>query len=454
MRKATLTDNSNAIKLGIFTVAIYVAAQTIGLRYMYYLAYVLFAVLVAAFAWSQVSKRGLRVKRSVEPAQAQVGGTVQETIEIQNLNWLRKLWLEVRDRSTLPGHHIGAVISLKGRGAKRWRVRTLCTHRGLYRLGPTAIMTGDPFGLFMTGRVFDTGAELLVYPAVVPLSQFGLPFGDLPGGGRTERRSFHSTPNAAGVREYLPGDPMNRIHWPMSARSQKLMVKEFELDPTADIWIVVDLYAGVHVSADDYDLPGDEPESKGRSGWLPALTKNGIPGPGEDVLPAESIPLDPTTEEYAVAVTASVASFFLAEGKSVGMVAWGQHRVTLPADRGGRQLTKILRALAVLRAEGNMPLGEVLQAEQKMFGKQDTLVVITPSLAEEWVQALQGQLFRVASAATVIIEPGTFGGEGNPLLAVSGLSALNVPSYMVKRDDSLDAALRQQYGGRSVRNLR
>lgn len=449
-----MSDYSNAIRLAIFTVAIYVAAQTVGLRLLYYLAYVLFAVLAVAFVWAQFSKRGLRVKRTVEPAQAQVGGTVQETIEIENLSWLRKLWLEVRDRSTLPGHHVGAVITLKGRAAKRWRVRTLCTHRGLYRLGPTAILTGDPFGLYMTGRVFDTGAELLVYPAIVPLQQFGLPFGELPGGGRTERRSFHSTPNAAGIRDYMPGDPMNRIHWPMSARAQKLMVKEFELDPTADLWLVVDLHSGVHVAADDFVEPDELAEARPRAGWIPGLTKDGIPAPGENPLPGGTIPLDPTTEEYSVAVAASLAAYFLAEGKSVGMIAWGQHRVTLPADRGGRQLTKILRALAVLRAEGTMPLGEVLIAEQKVFGKQDTLVVVTPSLAEEWVQALQGQLYRVASAATVIIEPGTFGGGGNPLLTVSALSSINVPSYLVKRDDSIDSALRQQYAGPAVRNLR
>jgi uncharacterized protein (DUF58 family) len=449
-----MSDYSNAIRLAIFTVAIYVAAQTVGLRLLYYLAYVLFAVLLAAFLWAQFSKRGLRVRRSVEPAQAQVGGTVQETIEIENLSWLRKLWLEVRDRSTLPGHHVGAVVSLKGRAAKRWRVRTLCTHRGLYRLGPTAILTGDPFGLFMTGRVFDTGAELLVYPAIVPLQSFGLPSGELPGGGRTERRSFHSTPNAAGIREYMPGDAMNRIHWPVSARTQKLMVKEFELDPTADLWLILDLHAGVHVAANDHASHDDGYEPRPRAGWMPGLARDGGAAAGADLHQASPIPLDPTTEEYAVAVAASLAAYFLSQGKSVGMIAWGQHRVTLPADRGGRQLTKILRALAVLRAEGHMPLGEVLAAEQRLFGKQDTLVVVTPSLADEWVQSLQAQLFRVASAATVIVEPGTFGGGGNPLLTVSALSALNVPSYMVKRDDALDAALRQQFGGPAVRNLR
>ena len=449
----SLSDNANAIRLTILTVIIYVAAMTVGARLLYYLAYVLAAVLVSAFIWSQLSKRGLGIRRTVEPSQAQVGQTIQETIEVENLSRVRKLWLEVRDRSTLPGHQVGAVVSLRGQGAKRWRVRTRCTHRGLYRLGPTAVLTGDPFGLFQVGRVFDASAELLVYPATVPLGSFGLPVGDLPGGAKTERRAFHSTPNAAGVREYMPGDPMNRIHWPMSARTQRLMVKEFELDPTADLWLILDLHEDVHVVASDYDPLG--------SAGAPAPVRGHVVGGlRSDVLPVShadstgTIQIDPSTEEYSVTVLASLAAYFLSQGRSVGMIAWGQHRVTVPADRGGRQLTKILRALAVLRAEGTSPLSEVLSAETHLFGKQDTLVVVTPALAEEWVSALQVQLYKTSSAVAVLIEPGTFGGGGNPLLTVSALSTINVPTYLVKRDDAINASLSQQFGGPAVRNLR
>lgn len=449
-----MSDNANAIRLAIFTVAIYIAASTVNQRLLFYLAYVLGAVLLAALIWSRISRRGLRIKRVVEPTHAQVGQIVQETIEIDNLSSMRKLWLEVRDRSTLPGHQVGAVVSLKGHGVKRWRVRTRCTHRGLYRLGPTAILTGDPFGLYQVGRLFDATADLLVYPPTVPLASFGLPLGELPGGSVTERRTFQSTPNAAGIREYMPGDPMNRIHWPMSARAQKLMVKEFELDPTADLWLILDLNENVQVDAAEF---GGSDSAQNTA--PPTVTK--FAGVGhEDIIPAVQgatstpIVLDPTTEEYAVTVTASLAQYFLAQGRSVGMIAWGQHKVTLPADRGGRQLNKILRALAVLRAEGTASLGEVLLAESHLFGKQDTLVIVTPSLEEEWLTALQVQLYRITSAAVVLVERGTFGGEGNPLLAVSTLSALNVPTYMVKRDDTIDGALSQQFAGPAVRNLR
>jgi uncharacterized protein (DUF58 family) len=448
-----MSDNANAYRLAVFTVIIYIAALTVGLRLLYYLAYVLGAVLIAAFLWTQLSKRGLRIRRTVEPAQAQVGQIIQETIQVENLSWLRKLWIEVRDRSTLPGHQVGAVVSLKGHGAKRWRVRTRCTHRGLYRLGPTAVLTGDPFGLFQMGKVYDASSELLVFPATVPLSSFGLPIGELPGGTQTERKSFHSTTNAAGIREYMPGDPMNRIHWGLSARSQKLMVKEFELDPTADIWLVLDLDESVQVRAADYEEYHWRQSPHQVRASRVGFADRDVHAP-QGQIATGPIVLDPTTEEYAVTTTASLAAYFLGLGRSVGLIAWGQHRVTLPADRGGRQLVKILRALAVLRAEGTSPLAEVLTAETHLFGRADTLVIVTPSLEEEWISALRVQLYKVSSAAAVVIEPGTFGGEGNPLLAVSELSAVNVPSYLVKRDDALDGALGQQFAGPAVRNLR
>jgi uncharacterized protein (DUF58 family) len=239
----------------------------------------------------------------------------------------------------------------------------------------------------------------------------------------------------------------------MSARTQQLMVKEFELDPTADIWLILDLHEDVHIAAPDHPVLSGTPVRQ-KTGWMPGLTRRPgeeAPGDREDL---GLLTLEPSTEEYSVVVAASLAAYFLGEGKSVGMIAWGQHRVTIPADRGGRQLIKMLRALAVLRAEGDVPLEEVLVGQQDLFSKQDTLVIVTPSLDESWVTALQLQLYRSASAAVVLVEPGTVGGGGNPLLTVSALSALNVTSYLVKRDDAIDAALHQQFGGPAARNLR
>ena len=65
------------------------------------------------------------------------------------------------------------------------------------------------------------------------------------GGGRGEarhRRTNQITTNVAGVRDYVHGDSLNRIHWATTARTRRLMAKEFELDPTADVWLYLDLH--------------------------------------------------------------------------------------------------------------------------------------------------------------------------------------------------------------------
>jgi uncharacterized protein (DUF58 family) len=349
---------------------------------------------------------------------------------------------------------VGAVISLRAQRSKRWRVRTRCTHRGLYHLGPTAILSGDPFGLFRVSKVFNSTAELLVYPPTVPLASFGIPEGDLPGGTQTQRRAHHTTPNAAGIREYLPGDPMNRIHWAASARNQQLMVKEFELDPTADLWLVLDLQEDVHVGCPpDSAVTGALPAIRRAAPGLPPMLLGQRGVAVADPEPVEWS-LDPTTEEYSISVAASLAAYLISQGRSLGFIAWGQHRVVLPADRGGRQLIKVLRALAVLRAEGSTPLGELLVAESRQFSRQDTLIVVTPSLREEWLAALESQLHKGLHAAAAMVEPGTFCGDGNALMMVGALSAIGVPTYIVKRDDRIDASLGQSFGASSVRNMR
>ncbi len=77
------------------------------------------------------------------------------------------------------------------------------------------------------------------------------------------QRSADVTPHAAGVREYVPGDPMKRIHWPSTAHKGRLMVKEFEQDPQADIWIFLDAQQEVQVRQ-----PEPEPGFIGDGLWL------------------------------------------------------------------------------------------------------------------------------------------------------------------------------------------
>ncbi len=84
-------------------------------------------------------------------------------------------------------------------------------------------------------------------PYIVDLDYFPFLPGLLPGGRALHRRTLEVSPHAAGVREYAPGDPLSRIHWKSTARRDHIMVKEFEQDPQADVWILLDAHRHSHI---------------------------------------------------------------------------------------------------------------------------------------------------------------------------------------------------------------
>ena len=45
------------------------------------------------------------------------------------------------------------------------------------------------------------------------------------------------TPSVGGLREYIQGDPPSHIHWPTVAKTDRLMVKEFDQERAGALWI-------------------------------------------------------------------------------------------------------------------------------------------------------------------------------------------------------------------------
>lgn len=408
----------NALKpLALLALAVVLGRST-GWPVLDHVALALAAVLVVSWVWSRLALRGVSLRRHLAAERAQVGQTIVEGLELRNAGRLGKLWVELDDRSTLAGHAAGRVVHLPGRSAVAWDVETWCVRRGRFRLGPATLRAGDPLGLFPVRAPAPAAHELIVYPAVVAPLALAPPAGVLPGGGALDRRSPSVTPSVAGIRDYVAGDGYNRIAWPATARLGRLVVKEFDLDPTADVWVVLDLDAAVH-------LPATRPlsllpDAAGRwplEAWLDA------------------------TAEYAVTIAASLAAHFLREGRNVGLIASGAHLETIAPDRSDRQLVKILEDLAVVAADGGRPLAELLVAEGRRFRRTDSLVVVTPSTEEGWVAALAELAGRRVRASAVLIEPDTFGPAPSSLLAVGGLLAAGVPTTLVKYGDELARAL-------------
>ena len=377
-----------------------ITAFATGFWLMARLANVILLAFPIAYVWSWFNLRGLQVTAERPNDRLQVGNQFEERISVANRTWFSKLWLEVEDLSDLPGHHARRVISLGPRAERSWRTASECTRRGLFNVGPVRVTTSDLLGLFHRTRTFGAVQPVLVYPRAEELPKFWAPPALLAGESRTRRPAYSITPNAASVREYQPGDSFNRIHWRSTARTGELMVKLFELDPASDVWIVLDLFRDVQA------------------------------GEGDD-----------STEEHSVRIAASIARYFLLTSRSVGLVAIGRALHLAEPERGIGQYARILEALAIASAEGDVPLAELLNYEGRRFGRRTTIIVITPSTDDSWVGSLQLLAGRGVKMAAIVLEPRTFGGEGNALFVFGALAAAEIPTYLVKLSDDLAATL-------------
>jgi uncharacterized protein (DUF58 family) len=400
-----------------------IAGLATGSVIYYRLSYFWAILFGGGWAWSKIALRGISLHRSARTTRAQVGQIFEERYEVINESRMPKFWFEVRNESSLPNSGGSQVLTLLGGRQRRiyWS-QTFLKQRGVFALGPTVMASGDPFGMFPISITLPARESLLVYPLMFHIQTFPNPAGLLPGGEALRRRTHQVTPNAAGVREYAPGDAMNRIHWPSTARRNRLIVKEFELDPLAEVWLFLDAERFGQAA-----YPDEPQETSTLEYWRKPV----------------SFQLPPSTEEYGVSITASLASHFIRRGRSVGLVSAGRHLILLSPDRGGRQLGKILEALALSHAEGSIPMRGLVETQAKHITRGSTVILVTHTAREEFPYVVEYLLRRGVRPVVVLLDPASFGGVKDNREIAEKIRVLSIPLLTVENGVNLELALGQ-----------
>lgn len=132
-----------------------------------------------------------------------------------------------RRKDTYP-RIIHSVFVMKGHEMIRRRWRVKCDVRGTYHLGNATLLADNIFGSQHTAKVIEadreTAAQIVVLPKAVDLTK-EFTCSRYTNGEFLVQSSLLSDPLLrAGVRDYTPGDPMNRINWTQTAVRNHLMV--------------------------------------------------------------------------------------------------------------------------------------------------------------------------------------------------------------------------------------
>lgn len=356
--------------------------------------------------WIRSLAGKLRLTREMRFGWAQVGDRLEERLTLENNSWASATWVEIIDHSTLPGHTISQVTGIGGMSTSQWHTQGMCTRRGLFTLGPTALRTGDPFGIYTLEIENPATRTLMVMPPVVPLPAIEVAPGGRSGEGRPRVNAPERTVSSSSVREYFPGDSLRWIHWRTTARRNKHYVRIFDGTPAGDWRILLDLENGVQA------------------------------GEGMD-----------STVEHSIILAASLADRGLGLRRAVGLAANGKELIWMPPDDSPAHRWAILRALA-LAEPGDTSLGTLLRSMESNIRSHTSIILITPSLSNDWIEALLPLMWRGVTPTVLLLDPTTFGGHGDTRPMLGLLAQMGVAHYAISIDLLNRAEARPGQAGR------
>lgn len=114
---------------------------------------------------------------------------------------------------------------------------------GIYELNVLELSCYDYLHIFRFRKDISLQKELMIYPRVIELPAFDqTAYGE--GFDEFEETSAKGnvSSNVTDIREYVPGDRLQKIHWKLSLKIDKLMIKENEATATNQFSMLVELY--------------------------------------------------------------------------------------------------------------------------------------------------------------------------------------------------------------------
>ena len=355
----------------------------------------------------------LTADRQCDHSPREIGDSAEVTVTLRNSGPLPILWVLVEDllperalrrptRLSVKGKRL-QVVNLGPRQTKTIQYRVTFEMRGYYPIGPTMLETGDVFGLHRRHRVIGEPVYVMVYPKVLPLPKYDFaserPIGEV----RLQNRLFEDPTRTAGVRQYMIGDPLSRIHWRATARTGQLHSRVFEPTSLAGATILVDFHAAGYPPRSEPHRSDLAVTTAASIAYAVSILNQqlGLASNGRDAadrIREEALGKQSNREGESAFETRDAARSryeLLEESDRI-------RPVTVDTRRGIDQFQKIREALARLEISDGMTLAQLALEMAPRMPRDATLIAILPRVPVESAVAL-GTLRRQGFAVTAIL---------------------------------------------------
>lgn len=336
---------------GLSMVGLFIFGMVTGGFFAWFLFY--FGLVIAIYEWATLfsSFARMRVQRQLSSHRLTAGQNLSVRVAIAHKSLWPLFWVRIHEG--LPTRWLFQTSGLDKIHVPLWRRETQYTYtvrslpRGVYQIGDTTVETGDLLGFVRIGRKFEYSERVVVYPKVVPVRGWSGHAPDEYGERQPTNRRSEESSNVIGVREFVQGDRISRIHWPMTARRGTLLAKEFELHVTSEFKFIPDNTATSYASE------------------------------------AQAAKFD-----LAMSITASLMRYAYDNHRKFGMVVPVQPHLSFPTGLDSALLNRCMESLAAMQPNSPRDILSFLRRISDESTRGTVFVVISPRLDKDMAVAL------------------------------------------------------------------
>ncbi|OXM15505.1 DUF58 domain-containing protein [Paenibacillus herberti] len=299
-----------------------------------------------------------------------------------------------RNGGTAIPFEVSFVPNVKRAGIAEYETPPL--RRGLYRFLPTVCITKDIFGFIEHTGSFHEEGSFSVRPRTITLYGWDRIRRGAKGhfSHAAEPRSSRETTQINGIREFMPGDRLSRIHWGATAKTGQWKSKEFEREALPRTIVLLDAYRSADAGA------------------------------------AERF-------ETAVSAAASLFEHGMRRGTSMGLWCSSAIPTALKARSGGDQLHRAMQLLTEVDNNGSDKLAQAILRADPILDQGSMALLVTDAPLEEIRQAMNWLSRRNLNPVCIRVLA-----SNHPLAASSQHEFIAVGAiYVIRSLEELPAAL-------------
>jgi len=210
----------------------------------YTLFYVVLLLPVLSVIYLVIVFYTFKYSESLEKREYQKGEILDYTLRIHNDTPFYiayfTVYMHMEGRMLIKGMK-NEHITLKPFSVLEFKFNVPILYRGRYKVGISHIEIRDFLNLFSVRYIPGETRQIRVFPRILPVEELDIPYFRMSDNEYMSRNRDTGHTEIKDIRDYMYGDSLKKIHWKLSSKFGKWLIKETTASSEKEFWILLDL---------------------------------------------------------------------------------------------------------------------------------------------------------------------------------------------------------------------